>query len=165
MSAGVGRPTSKVSNDFGLLAPAFAAAVKAALEECNSAANSLDAICYEAYRSQELQALYYARGRTIIPPPHTVTNAPTNRYSWHGYGLAVDIVHRTKYWKPPGGEAWFRKVAGIFKRHNCSWGGDWTHPDTPHFQWHRCQPSPSNQARALLDKAGIQAVWGAVGAA
>ena len=164
MSAGTGRSNPKVSNDLGLLAPAFAEAVKAALEECNGPPNDLNAKVYEAYRSQELQALYYARGRTIIPPPHTVTNARTNRYSWHGYGLAVDVVHKTKYWEPAGGEAWFAKVAAIFKKHNCNWGGDWTKPDTPHFQWHRCKPSPSDEARALLDSEGVQAVWRAVGA-
>ena len=101
MSAGTGTSNPKVSNDLGLLAPAFAEAVKAALEECNGPPNDLNAKVYEAYRSQELQALYYARGRTIIPPPHTVTNARTNRYSWHGYGLAVDVVHKTNTGSPP----------------------------------------------------------------
>ncbi len=93
MSAGSGKPTPKVSNDLSLLAPKFAAAVMQALNECRAA--GLDAIVYEAMRSQELQALYYARGRTIIPPHKTVTNAPSNLFSWHGYGLAVDVVHRT----------------------------------------------------------------------
>ncbi|WP_208948369.1 M15 family metallopeptidase [Segnochrobactrum spirostomi] len=144
------------------MAPKFAVAVREALGATNAA--GLDAVVYEAHRSQELQALYYARGRTIIPPVHTVTNAPTNLHSWHGYGLAVDIVHRTKFWEPPGGEAWFRHVADIFKQHRCKWGGDWTKPDTPHFQWHLCKPSPSDEARRLMLTGGFAAVWQAVGA-
>jgi D-alanyl-D-alanine dipeptidase len=162
MSAGSGGSNPKVSNDLRLLAPKFEQAVVAALAACQ--AEGLDAIVYEAQRSQELQALYYARGRTIIPPHHTVTNAPTNLLSWHGYGLAVDVVHRSRFWKPQGGEAWFRRVADVFKQHDCSWGGDWTHADTPHFQWHRCKPSPSAEARQLMLTQGREAVWQAVGA-
>ena len=154
----------KVLKDLGHLAPKFREAVEAALKECNEV-EGLDAIVYEGYRSQALQALYYARGRTVRPPNSTVTNAPTNRYSWHGYGLAVDVVHRVKFWNPGGGEKWFAAVAQVFKRHNCSWGGDWKKPDTPHFQWGACKPSPSDDARKLLDSGGVQAVWVAVGAA
>jgi D-alanyl-D-alanine carboxypeptidase len=154
----------KVNDSLDLPAPKFRDAVIAALAECKTA--GLDAKVYEAYRSQELQALYYARGRTMIPPPKPVTNAPTNLQSWHGFGLAVDVIDRTLFWKPIGGEAWFAKVAVIFKRYDCSWGGDWkNYPDTPHFQWHLCKPSPSDEARALNAREGLPAVWAAVGAA
>jgi peptidoglycan L-alanyl-D-glutamate endopeptidase CwlK len=162
VSAGSSNAKLKVSDDLGLLAPLFADAVRAALDECEHI--ELDAMVYEAYRSQELQALYYARGRTVRPPEKPVTNAPTNRYSWHGYGLAVDVVHRTRFWEPTEGLVWFAKVAAVFKKHGCSWGGDWKSPDPPHFQWGPCKPSPSDAARALLDTQGIVAVWRAVGA-
>lgn len=154
----------KVSNSLDLLAPQFAEAVRKAIEECNSAQNKLDAMVYEGYRSQELQKLYYARGRTVIPPKHTVTNAPTNQYSWHGYGLAVDVVHKTKYWEPDEGDNWFAKVADIFKKHGCKWGGDWKKADPPHMQWGRCKASPSDEARQLLATAGVESVWKAVAA-
>jgi peptidoglycan L-alanyl-D-glutamate endopeptidase CwlK len=85
-----------VSRDLELLAPKFRIAVQAAVAECRAA--GLDAWVFEAYRSQELQALYYARGRTVIPPPRTVTNAPTNLLSWHGYGLAIDVVSEKHFW-------------------------------------------------------------------
>jgi peptidoglycan L-alanyl-D-glutamate endopeptidase CwlK len=156
----MGQPEPKVSNDLSLLAPKFRDAVVAALAACRTA--GFDAMVFEAVRSQELQALYYARGRTIIPPTSTVTNAPTNLLSWHGYGLAVDVVDRTKYWKPDGGEDWFKQVAAIFKQNDCSWGGDWTKPDTPHFQWHLCKPSPSDVAQKLMQTQGREAVWQAV---
>lgn len=164
MSAGNNPANPKPDGDLSKLAPNFRAAVEAAIAECNNPANELDAMVYEGYRSLQLQQIYYARGRTVIPPTHTVTNAPTNLYSWHGYGLAVDVVHKTKYWEPPGGEGWFKKVAEIFKKHDCNWGGDWKHPDTPHMQWGKCKPSPSDAARDLLAKEGVQAVWKAVGA-
>lgn len=162
MSAQEGRIVPRVSRDMTLLAPKFRDAVERAIAACAQA--QLDAMIYEAYRSNELQQLYYKRGRTVIPPPHTVTNARTNEYSWHGYGLAVDVVHRDHFWKPPGGSAWFAKVADIFKQHACKWGGDWTKPDMPHFQWHRCKPSPSDMARIILRRDGLPAVWEAVGA-
>ena len=66
MSAGTTDSALRVNRDLDLLAPRFSAAVQAALAEC--AAGGLDAFVYEGYRSQELQALYFARGRTIIPP-------------------------------------------------------------------------------------------------
>jgi hypothetical protein len=158
MSAGSNDSELMVNRDTSRLAPAFADAVQKALEECNSV-KRLDAIIYEGYRSQALQSLYYQRGRTIIPPYKKVTNAPTNLHSWHGFGLAVDIVHKTKFWSPPGGDTWFRNVAEIFKRHSCMWGGDWKMADLPHFQWYRCPPSPSDTARQLIVDQGMLAVW------
>jgi hypothetical protein len=149
------------SNDLSYLAPLFRQAVQAALDECKS--KGLSAIVYEGYRSNELQQIYYARGRTNPPPPaSTVTNAPTNLYSWHGYGLAVDVVHETLGWD--AGDAWIRKVADVFKTHACKWGGDWIDADPPHFQWGKCRPSPSDVARELLRAQGVEAVWAAVGA-
>lgn len=162
MSAGEGTAVPRISRDLSLLAPKFRAAVQAALDECE--AKKIDAFVYEAYRSNELQQIYYARGRSVIPPNHTVTNARTNLYSWHGYGLAVDVISRSKLWSPDGGEAWFRKVADIFKSHGCKWGGDWTHPDTPHMQWGPCKPSPSDLARLIMGEDGREAVWAAVSA-
>lgn len=153
-----------------LLAPKFRAAVEAALQVCNEQ-HRLDAYVFETYRSNELQKIYYARGRTVKPPHHTVTNAPDNLRSWHGYGLAVDVIHRTQLWSPPGGADWFRQVAEIFKEKRdargiqlIKWGGDWTRPDLPHFQWGRCKASPSQDAQDLIKAEGMQAVWEKVAA-
>ena len=160
MSSGTTNDGLRVNNDLGQLAPLFRDAVEHALAECHQ--QKLDAVVYEAYRSQELQANYFARGRTIKPPLYTVTNAPNNQYSWHGYGLAVDVISRAKGWN--AGNEWFHKVAEIFKKHQCKWGGDWKKPDLPHFQWHLCKASPSDEARRLLNSEGIPAVWAAVAA-
>lgn len=160
MSAGSSDEEGQVSRDLSLLAPAFRAAVEAALADCQ--ARGLDAYVYEGYRSQALQASYYARGRTVIPPSAPVTNAASNLFSWHGFGLAVDVISRSKGWNQP--ESWFSQVADCFKAHGCRWGGDWQMRDLPHLQWGACKPSPSDIARELLHTQGLQAVWKAVGA-
>ena len=157
MSAGMSDNGPTVSRDLTLLAPHFREAVEHAITDCQ--AQGLDAYVYEAYRSQELQALYYARGRTIIPPLKPVTNASSNLYSWHGYGLAVDVISRTHGWQPPEGAAWFTKVAEAFQKFDCRWGGEWKMRDYPHFQWGRCKPSPSEVARRLIRAQGPEAVW------
>lgn len=153
---------TKTTNNPDLLAPLFRKAVEAAIDECNSPHNNLNAWVFETYRSTELQAVYYMRGRTVRPPQKPVTNAINNLYSWHGYGLAVDVIHKTKRWSVE--EAWFRQVAEIFKRHGCKWGGDWKTKDLPHFQWGLCRASPSETARELIRTEGVRAVWQAVGA-
>ena len=117
---------------------------------------------YEAYRSQELQSLYYCRGRTIIPPHSTVTNAASNLFSWHGYGLAVDVISRSREWDRP--ESWFAQVAECFRAAGCRWGGEWKMKDLPHFQWGLCKPSPSDRARELISTVGLHGVWEAVNA-
>src|SRR5437868_11163693 len=119
MSAGsVG--VTRANNSLDTLAPKFRQAVEKAIADC--AAKNLDALVYEAYRSQELQSLYYERGRTVVPPRDTVTNAQSNLFSWHGYGLAVDVISRSKGWDQP--ESWFAEVADVFRANGCRWGGE-----------------------------------------
>lgn len=144
--------------DIAKLAPKFRAAVDVAISECRLA--GYDVILYEAYRSNETAKAYYARGRTVKPPPRPVTNAPDNTRTWHGYGLAVDVISSSKLWS--AGDTWYRKVAEIFKKHGCKWGGDWRSPDMPHMQWGHCKASPSELARELLATGGVEAVWKAV---
>ena len=148
-----------------LLAPKFRQAVEAAITECK--AKGLPVKVNEGFRSNARQAWLYAQGRTR--PGKKVTNAPTSLTSWHGYGLAVDVIHTSKAYNPFGddraqNEQWFRDVGAVFKANGCNWGGDWTSPDTPHMQWGRCRPSPSDKARELIAGGGVHAVWDAVGA-
>jgi len=160
VSAGKSDSFVTVSKDLSLLAPKFRDAVAAALADCEQ--RGLDAMVYEAYRSQELQALYYMRGRTVIPPTRPVTNASSNLFSWHGYGLAVDVISRQYGWNRP--ESWFAAVAQSFAKFGCRWGGEWKMKDLPHFQWGRCKASPSDRAREIIRTSGMEAVWIEVGA-
>lgn len=150
-----------VHADLCLVAPQMHAAVDAVLAEC--AARGIDAKVHESYREPATARAYYARGRTQIPPRGTVTNAPNELYSWHGFGLAVDIISASRGWDV--GATWFAMVAEIAKRHGLKWGGEWTHPDLPHFQWGKCKATPSDEARRILRAGGMPAVWRAVGAA
>ncbi|HEY1750873.1 MAG TPA: M15 family metallopeptidase [Caulobacteraceae bacterium] len=162
--------STKVNADLSLLAPLFRAAVLEAIAACNDPnrpGGALGAKVFEGFRTPARQAWLYAQGRTR--PGDIVTNAPTNLTSWHGYGLAVDVVAINGYWTPFGKDAkanekWFADVAAVFKATRCNWGGDWKRPDTPHMQWARCAASPSDKARALLKSGGLPAVWKAVGA-
>lgn len=158
MSAGNSSSALRVHNDVAELAPLFREAVERAITQCN--ARGLDAVVYEAYRTPELQAEYYSRGRSKRPPFTTVTNAPDNLFSWHGYGLAVDVISRSKQWN--AGREWFAAVAEVFKTHECKWGGDWKQADLPHFQWHLCKASPSAEARRMIMTQGVVSVWRAV---
>ena len=152
-----------VQRDLDGLAPKFHAAVQLALGGCHAA--NLDAVVYEAVRSDALQQAYYALGRTVVPPTAPVTNAASALYSWHGYGLAVDVISQSKQWT--AGADWFHQVAQIFKRQGCEWGGDWLgnmSDDSDHFQFGGMKPSPSSEARTLYASGGVEAVWRAVGA-
>lgn len=157
MSAGTDlRPCS----DMGRLAPKMRAAVEAVLAAC--AAAGMDAVVYETMRSQELQALYYARGRQVVPPEKPVTNVRDARYGWHAYGLAVDIVSRSRGWDVP--ETWWTRLGNIARARGLSWGGDWKQNDRPHLQWGKCRDTPSDRARELLAEGGVEAVWKEVNA-
>src|ERR1051325_9194859 len=128
MSAGatIDYRLAKRTNDLRYLAPLFRDAVEAALAEFNTAQRESEksrAIVYETFRSDALQLIYYAKGRQTPPPGQTVTNAKSNLYSWHGYGLAVDIIHEKKEWG--AAPEWFADVAAVFKKFGCKWGGDW----------------------------------------
>ena len=90
MSAG-NAGVARANNNLDTLAPKFRQAVEKAIAEC--AARNLDAMVYEAYRSQELQSLYYCRGRTIIPPHSTVTNAASNCSAGTATGLPSMSSH------------------------------------------------------------------------
>lgn len=160
MSAGSELLAPPITRDLDLLAPRFREAVENAIAECNL--DGLDAFVYETFRTEDLQLHYFARGRTIVPPLKTVTNAQSNLFSWHGYGLAVDVISRSKGWR--AGDGWFHRVADVFRQYGLRWGGEWVMRDLPHFQWGRCKPSPSDRARELFANGGVQAVWREVNA-
>ncbi len=158
-----GEPPIDVVHSLDVLAPQFRAAVEKLIADCE--ADGMDPIVHESYRSRETAQVYYARGRTTIPPNGTVTNAPNETFSWHGYGLAVDIISKADGWDAGG--KWFLRMGHIAEQSGLKWGGRWPgkKADQPHVQWGKCKDSPSDEARRILADDGMEAVWTAVGAA
>lgn len=87
---------------------------------------------YCTFRTLEEQAVEYAKGRTT--PGKKVTNAPPG-YSWHNYGLAFDcvpVVNGKSVWND---QKLWDKIGAIGKALGMEWGGDFSSPDCPHFQY------------------------------
>lgn len=143
-----------VQSDLRLLAPRFGLAVADALNACWR--RGLDPVVYETLRTPERQAWLYAQGRTR--EGEIVTNARDAFTSWHGYGLAVDVISAKQAWAAP--PEWWSAVAREFKARGCAWGGDWRMRDLPHFQHGApMRSSPSPRARELYVEGGFAAVW------
>jgi peptidoglycan L-alanyl-D-glutamate endopeptidase CwlK len=147
-------------NNMQCLAPGFAERYQGALEECNG--RGLDAVSFETCRCDELARLYFAHG---------ASKSPNALYTWHHYGLAGDVVSKSREWDVypdqlgKGGDPdWYRPVSEIFKAHGMDWGGDWTHfKDWPHWQFGGLRATPKDAVTILATK-GILEVWRTVGA-
>ena len=138
------------------LAPKFREVVEVVLAQLP------DAVVAESTRSFERQAYLYGFGRDYDDGRGIVTHAPSHLTSWHGYGLAVDVMHREYGWN--ASRLWFRTMGELAKAHELTWGGDWRFTDLPHLQWGRCRDTPSDYARLLYRTRGVGAVWQEVGA-
>lgn len=107
-----------------------------------------NAICRFSHtlRTFAEQDLLYAQGRS--KPGRVVTNSKGG-FSWHNYGLAIDIVllvdkdrngsFETASWDDKidfdgDGRRDWSEVVNIFKQYGWEWGGDWRFRDAPHFQ-------------------------------
>ena len=86
------------------------------------------------------QDAIYAEGRT---KPGTIKTNAKSGFSFHNYGLAIDIVliidGKTASWDMKGdfdgdGKSDWMEIVTIFKQHGWEWGGDWKFYDAPHFQ-------------------------------
>jgi peptidoglycan L-alanyl-D-glutamate endopeptidase CwlK len=147
-------------NDLDCLAPKFRERLEAALEECN--ARGFDTIHFETCRSDELARLYFAHG---------ASKSPDALHTWHHYGLAADIISKSREWDVYPGQdgtggdvTWYKPVEDIFKAHGMDWGGDWkSFRDWPHWQFGGISASP-HDAPTILAEHGLQAVWQAVNA-
>lgn len=83
-----------------------------------------DIFISQGFRSfAEQTALYNKRPR--------VTNAPAG-YSFHNYGLAIDIAFNGPILYPPVTSSIWKKVAAVFEEFGFYWGGNFG--DYPHFE-------------------------------
>lgn len=99
-------------------------------------------------RSFETQAATYAQGRSTPGP--VVTNAKPGD-SYHQYGLAVDVVPTVYKGLPdwnPGGPLW-AQIGAIGERAGLTWGGRWSTPDKPHFEF---RAAPLAELKAYWEK-------------
>ena len=84
----------------------------------------------QGLRTFSEQNALYAKGRTV--PGKKVTWVKGG-YSFHNYGLAIDVVE-IKNGKANWNTKW-KQIAVIGKSFGFIWGGDWEKtPDKPHFQ-------------------------------
>lgn len=163
--AGVSSPPEPARiADLRLVAPGMRGRVAEALNRCWLA--GLDPVVHETTRTQARQTWLHGIGRLYVPrgyEPGTVTNVADVQYGWHFFGGAVDIRSASTDWND---ESFFRRCAEHFKAVGLDWGGDWPHPDMPHFQFGGVRRNgPSDVSRSLYAHAGIEAVWRAIGAA
>lgn len=111
---------------------------------------------FQGYRSYEKQAKLYAKGRTA--PGKIVTKAKPG-YSWHNFGLAADVVFKTKggHWSWAEKHDWDH-LGQIGKSIGLTWGGDFkSFSDRPHFQL--TNGMTTAKARELYKIGGLEAVW------
>lgn len=96
------------------------------MAECKK--QGLNVLITETYRSQERQNYLYAQGRTRSGKVVTWTknSRHTSRRAW-------DICKNIKG-QEYSDSSFFKKCGAIAKQFNITWGGDWTTPDTPHFE-------------------------------
>ncbi len=98
------------------------------------AENDVDAVTlvFETFRTNARQRCLYGQGREYAGK--VVTKAYDASWSWHGYGMAIDIVHPTKWWAAP--ERWWEQLAldaehvGLYPGRRFK-----SIPDSPHLQW------------------------------
>lgn len=141
-------------------APGFVARVEAMLQDL---AGGLPEHPFEWLRTAERQEFLYGFGRDYDDGRGKVTAANTQLYSWHGFGLAVDIVEKDATpWNAPA--SFWNDIGDAAEANGLIWGGRWHRPDLPHVQMGGLTPSPGPGDRDLYEAEGIEAVWRRYGA-
>lgn len=149
------------SADLAKCAPKFVEKVKDLLTRME--AQGYDPIVYEATRSDARQMWLYGFSRDYDDGRGCVTHAPTAFKAWHIYGLAVDIISRSKAWDASDG--FWTALRTEAEALGLESGGKWKMADKPHVQWAPMRTTPSDHAQVLYDEGGPMAVWKEVGAA
>jgi hypothetical protein len=155
------------------LAPKFRDAVQRLLAAMTEM--GFDPIVSESTRSNDRQQYLYGFGRDyddVRDPRGVVTHSHDADETWHHYGLAVDIISKSKQWGAP--ETFWRDLEVCAEAEGLTSGRDWDRNDKtrekfvdgPHVQWGPpMRRSPSPRAARLFAAGGYHAVWAEVGAA
>lgn len=108
------------SRNISDLRPDVRANAEKFIEIC--AAHGLPVGIASTVRDQEKQTEYYKKG----------TGSKLVSFHSLGVGLAFDIFHKVTGYDDL---SFFERCGEIGKTIGFEWGGDWTSPDRPHFQW------------------------------
>ena len=150
-----------VQRSLAVCSPRFASAVNGMLVTLNG---GLTEMVFETLRTEARQTFLYGFGRDYDDGRGKVTRAKSALYSWHGFGLAVDVVEKDATpWNAP--ESFWLSIGKAAEANGLAWGGRWEDRDLPHVQWAGCPVSPSDADRALFTEKGMEAVWAKYGAA
>lgn len=123
----------------------------------------------QALRTWDQQHDLWQQGRdergAVVYPALILTKAPAG-YSWHNFGLAVDVVPDDASlagfqadWDTSH-PAWVRLIA-VGKSLGLVEGAEWrTFPDWPHLQMTgRFPVTPTDEVRRIYRERGIRGVW------
>lgn len=152
-----------------LLAPRFRLALARALTAMHRA--GFDPIVCETLRTDERQRFLYGFGRDYDDGRGIVTHSASAAQTWHRYGLAADVISRSKRWDASA--AFWRALEVAVEEEGLVSGADWDRNDAtrsafkdlPHVQYgNGMRRSPSPRAAALFAAGGFEAVWREVGA-
>lgn len=151
-------------------APKFAEKVANVLVKMK--AKGHDPYVFESTRTQDRVSYLYGFGRRYDDGRGVVTKCASVTDTWHGFGLAVDIISYSKEWDAPA-QFWADLRVFATEEGLCS-GDDWDRDnvpgendpdehfhDKPHIQWWctGMHVRPSAHAAQLLREQGASAVW------
>src|ERR1700685_1548466 len=122
-------------------------------------AEAIDIRVTQGLRTMAEQEALYAEGRTATGS--VVTRAAAG-FSWHNFGLAVDVVPLT-----PTGPDWnishpdWIRIVAVGTSFSLVAGAEWRiFPDLPHFPLTgRVPATPDENVRQLFVSGGLSAVW------
>ena len=143
-----------VSRDRSLLPSVFNAKLDRVLARMEKQGH--DPIIFEALRTDERQRFLWGFGRLYDDGRGVVTYSKTAERTWHGYGLAVDIISKRHAWNAPA--SFWTALGEACRAEGLWWGNDWDRDgvpverdpdermsDRPHVQWW-CAGMPRSSA-------------------
>lgn len=149
------------TRNLAVLAPKFRSAVERVLGTLRGL--GYNPMVFETLRTSDRQRFLHGFGRLYDDGRGVVTHSEDADETWHGYGLAVDIICGDTRWNAPA--AFWDALGRACERERLEWGGSWRFVDRPHVQWGApMRRSPSPRAGRLLALGGPPAVWREVGA-
>ena len=130
------------------------------IKQLDALAPELNIQVVQGLRTWNQQNELYSQGRTS--PGSVVTDAPAG-FSWHNYGLGVDVAPEEV---TPGQPDWntshpvWGRIVSLSSSVGLVSGATWrTFPDWPHLQPQEIPVSPTDADRQDFLEAGMSAVW------